>query len=203
MRTIAAFDFDGTLTYSDSLPPFLGFVRGYGQFALDLTMCLPLFIQYGLGKKSRQEVKEKLVERCLKPSTYKVCQEWGVEFAETKIHGLLRPGALERIAYHQKLGHEVVLISANLGLYLIPWGKKQGFEKVICSEIAEVNGNLTGYLVGNNCWGKEKVRRLEAWAGERDKYVLWAYGDSEGDKELLAFADHPFYRSLTTEGKQT
>jgi phosphatidylglycerophosphatase C len=34
------------------------------------------------------------------------------------------------------------------------------------------------------------VRRLESWlAGE--SVELWAYGDSSGDDELLAFADHP------------
>ena len=46
-----------------------------------------------------------------------------------------------------------------------------------------------------NCRAAEKVRRLDAWlaaSGLRDATV-WAYGDSNGDRELLARADHPLF----------
>ena len=49
---------------------------------------------------------------------------------------------------------------------------------------------LDGTLVGGNVRGPEKLRRFRAWAGDRD-IELWAYGDSAGDRELLAAADHP------------
>jgi phosphatidylglycerophosphatase C len=56
------------------------------------------------------------------------------------------------------------------------------------------DGRLTGELAGANVRSAEKVRRLEAWiAGSTlgDEAIVWAYGDSAGDRELLARADHP------------
>jgi phosphatidylglycerophosphatase C len=52
------------------------------------------------------------------------------------------------------------------------------------------DGRLTGELAGANVRHDEKVRRLEAWLGKDQAIELWAYGDSGGDRELLARADH-------------
>ena len=88
---------------------------------------------------------------------------------------------------------ECVLISASIDAYLDPWSKLAGFDHVICSRLETTPaGNVTGRLVGLNCWGPEKVRRLEELFGPLKKYTLYAYGDSRGDKELLAGADYPF-----------
>ena len=48
-------------------------------------------------------------------------------------------------------------------------------------------------LDGANCRAAEKVRRLDEWLAHRQlgDAVIWAYGDSDGDRELLARADHP------------
>ena len=50
---------------------------------------------------------------------------------------------------------------------------------------------LTGALSGANVRKAEKARRLSDWLRRRRPYELWAYGDSSGDDELLAMADHP------------
>ena len=54
-------------------------------------------------------------------------------------------------------------------------------------------GRLTGRLAGLNCRGPEKARRVREWLAGHDLTgaELWAYGDSPGDAELLAAADHP------------
>ncbi len=52
---------------------------------------------------------------------------------------------------------------------------------------------FTGDLDGPNCRGAEKVHRLHAWLDEhhggRCGVEVVAYGDSPGDRELLADAD--------------
>ena len=73
-----------------------------------------------------------------------------------------------------------------------------GFDEIITSECQfDDRRILTGKLRGLNCWGPEKVRRLNEKMGPRDQYTLYAYGDSQGDRELLAFADFPFFRTFS------
>jgi phosphatidylglycerophosphatase C len=104
----------------------------------------------------------------------------------------LRPDVVERLDFHRSAGHELVLISASPTVYLDPLGTQLGFTAVIATRL-EIgsDGNVTGRLDGGNCRGEEKVIRLRAWLGARVPVEVWAYGDSSGDDELLAFADHP------------
>lgn len=180
MRTIAAFDFDGTLTYHDTLLPFLCHKKalwGLPRALLSVPFC-----------RSRQEVKEAILTHTLGGRSYEACR--GDGFVPQ-----LRPEAMAKLRWHQAQGHETVLLSANLDLYLEPWGKKEGFTATLTSQVAQERGVVTGKLIGLNCWGQEKVRRLLAWAGPKESFLLWAYGDTHGgDGPLLKLADYPFFR---------
>jgi phosphoserine phosphatase len=72
-----------------------------------------------------------------------------------------------------------------------------GIDAVLAVElVAGTDGILTGDVVGAaNCRGRGKVERLRTWVqgafGTGTPVELWAYGDSTGDAELLASADHP------------
>ena len=62
---------------------------------------------------------------------------------------------------------------------------------MLCSRLeVDGDGRVTGSLVGGNCRGPAKLRRIREHFGA-DGYELWAYGDSAGDAEMLAAADHP------------
>ena len=51
------------------------------------------------------------------------------------------------------------------------------------------DGILTGRLTGPNVRGPEKEVRLRHWLGDDLPEIMWAYGNSSGDRELLAMAD--------------
>ena len=59
------------------------------------------------------------------------------------------------------------------------------------------DGRCTGRLAGHNCRAAEKLIRLDRWLADhsltRSDIELWAYGDSAGDRELLAAAQHPVW----------
>jgi phosphatidylglycerophosphatase C len=90
-----------------------------------------------------------------------------------------------------------VVVSASLGAYLRPLAERLELDGVLAVElVADAGGTLTGQVVGAvNNRGPEKVARLRAWLAARfgpgTEVDLWAYGDSSGDAELLAIADHP------------
>ena len=50
-------------------------------------------------------------------------------------------------------------------------------------------------LTTPNCYGAQKVVRINSWLAERhpdavrDEFRIVAYGDSRGDREMLAMAD--------------
>ena len=194
--TVAVFDFDGTLTYRDSLVYFLFFTSGFLKTVFKLFILSPFLISYFLGSSSRQKTKERVLTKFFKEKSIEEIRRKGEEFAITRLNSLLRPDMFQRLKWHQEQGHRCVLVSANLDIYLEPWAFHNGFQDVITSRLEEIDGKVTGCLIGKNCWGPEKARRLQELLGSTKDYYLYVYGDSRGDHEMLALADNPFLVSL-------
>lgn len=195
-KSVAAFDFDVTITTCDTLIPFLRFVHGHCATLGKLLRLTPHMIGYALNIIQRQQLKESILTSFFKGIPKIELQELGTLFSQSKsLSQLIRPNALKRIHWHRQQGHLCVLVSAAIDPYIVPWGISAGFNHVLCSKLeSDSNGLLTGKLHGINCRRNEKTRRLQEVLGCREEYILYAYGDSEGDQELLSMADHPFYR---------
>jgi len=100
----------------------------------------------------------------------------------------LRSDVAARMRWHQEQGHVVILVSASLGSYLHPLGDLLEVDAVLCAELEEVDGILTGKLEGKNCRGEEKASRIQKWcegAGIDVEDLVYAYGDSTGDVQML------------------
>ena len=191
-RIVAAFDFDGTLVPGDSLLPFVWRAAGARRFlAATVRHGLRVAAATGLHVGSRDGAKAAWVRAAMRGLDLASVTAEGVRFAE-HLEARVSPDALARIRWHRSRGHEVVLISASLHVYLGPFGHRVGFDAVLATAL-EVgpDGRLTGELQGANVRGEEKVARLRQWLGV-DTCELWAYGDSDGDRELLAAADHGY-----------
>jgi len=193
---VAAFDFDGTLTHRDTLLPFLLFVCGRFKTICKLLLLLPFLSGYVMGLISRQETKERVLSFFFQGMPIEQLRAYGARFLQERMPQLLKTEALNRLKWHQEQGHRCILVSASVDIYLEQWGSQAGFDDVVCSQLQTDDAKVTGKLIGNNCWGIEKRRRLEALLGDREKYCLYAYGDSRGDLELLSFADYSFYRKM-------
>jgi phosphatidylglycerophosphatase C len=185
---VAAFDFDGTLTRRDTLLPFLR--RACGNWSI-LRAALA-----ARGARGRDAFKVALVGRLFRGWPAERLEILGHAYMPTLL-GALRPGSRERLEGHRRRGHAVVIVSASLGAYLRPLADKLGIDDALAVElVADGAGTLTGEVVGGlNNRGPEKAARLQAWLDARfgpgTDVELWAYGDSSGDAELLALADHP------------
>ena len=195
---VAAFDFDGTITRGDSLLPFLRFAAGWPGFLLGLAASVPMLVGLASGLVPAQTAKETLIRRFLRDRTKAEMAAVGEAFAENVIPRMLRPSAIARLTQHQQLGHHCVLVSASLDCYLEPWAVALGFDDVLCSRLEfDEQQRVTGRLQGHNCKGAEKVRRLQEYFGVGWPIAeMFAYGDSSGDRELLAAASRPFFREF-------
>ena len=194
---VAAFDFDGTLTKRDTFIPFALFAAGPWKWMKNLILLTPSVLLFIFRVITRQQLKEKAIALFFKGMPYRELKPLAEEFAKELIPSLLKPKAVEALKWHQKEGHRVIIISASIETYLRPWAKIMHIDDVIGSRLElDSNGTITGRLEGNNCRAAEKVTRLKELLGPEKDYELYAYGDSRGDKELLAYADHRFFRKV-------
>jgi phosphatidylglycerophosphatase C len=189
---VAAFDVDGTLTVRDCVRPFLLRVAGWPGLSR-AVLGQPLAALAAGARRDRDRLKELIVGGVLRGRSVAHVDAIGELFAEYVHDRWMRSDTVARLRWHQRSGHRTVLVSASLGPYLRPLGRRLGVEDVLCAEPLRAGDEFTTGLAGANCRAGEKVRRLEAWLVERriDNATLWAYGDSAGDRELLARADHP------------
>ena len=117
----------------------------------------------------------------------------GEDFARKRISILLRPGVLERIRWHQQQEHKTVIVSASLRYWLQSWCKENSLE-LICTELEENEGTVTGRLVPRNCFGPEKVRKIQERFDLKSYDTIYAYGDTRGDREMLAMAHQSYFK---------
>lgn len=191
--TVAAFDVDGTLTRRDTMVPFLQRLCGVQRLARALGRRGLALSAVALGRVDRDVVKDAVLGDLLAGRDAAAVRAAGADYAMFLVsRGRLRPDTLARLRDHRSAGDRVVLVSASLDVYLKPLGERLGVDGVLCSTLEEgADGRLTGRLFGANCRGPEKVARLHTWfdAEGIPSPRLVAYGDSTGDRELLARAD--------------
>ena len=193
---IAAFDFDKTITTRDTLLPFLFGLHSRRQNMLNALKLLPTAVRYQLGHLENHIAKERILTTFLPDYTLPYLIQQAETFAHRVIPQWVRPQALQRIYWHHAQGHRCILLSAGLEIYLQFWAAAFPFETVLATRLSVEQNQVTGKINGRNCFGQEKVNRLLAYAGPRENFTLYAYGDSRGDRELLAAADYPFYRHM-------
>jgi phosphatidylglycerophosphatase C len=112
---------------------------------------------------------------------------YGEHLARAKVVGAMR----DRVEWHRAQGHEVVIVSAALESYLVPVAESLALDALLCTRLeTDAQGLCTGRMIGGNCRGQEKANRLAKWINDPDA-IVWAYGNSGGDTEMLAMATHP------------
>lgn len=198
---VAAFDFDGTITDKDTFVMFLKYWAGPWGYAWRIFVLLPMFLAYGLRLISRNRIKRFVVRRFFKNRSVADYQAKALSFCETQIPGHVRAGAIDEITRLKGTGYTLYIVSASLEDYLKPFAAAYGFEDVLATQLETIDGRLTGELRGENCWGPEKVRRLEKALSRVPASPDFAFGDTRGDKELLESSKTPVFRPfrLTVE----
>jgi phosphatidylglycerophosphatase C len=201
-RPIAFFDFDGTLTTGDTLMPFLKYVVGAPKYYAKLALVSPVLMAY-FAKLLRNDITKQIVlKRYLAGYQIDELCELGERFSKEVIPAMLRPEGMKRLRWHQEQGHECVLVSASLDVYLDSWGIFAGFSKVISTSLCVDERNVTsGRLEGDNCYGEIKVIRIKGFLEGKGYGVTYGYGDTSADVPMLTFLDNGFL--LRKIGKET
>ena len=192
--TVAAFDFDGTLTRRDTVVPFLRRLAGNRGLTLALLARSRHMAPVAM-RRERDLLRALATDMVFRGRAIADVEAQAREYGD-RIHAVgLRPDTVARLAWHREAEHRVVIVSASYEHYVHVVGEHLGVDAVLATRLEVADGRCTGRLLGPNCRGPEKVARLRQWLTEQDlgldEITLWAYGDSSGDRELLAAAQHP------------
>lgn len=190
-RTVAAFDFDGTLVARDTFLEFALFVAGWPRLLWAMALGSVAIAKWKLGLWPGGRAKEKLFGLLYAGMPYARFCQLGREF-DRRIRGFERDDIAALLKSHIAKGDEVFIVSASMAEWIAPWAEGFGVDRShVIGTVPEVSsdGVLTGRFSSPNCHGQEKVNRLLARLPERDRLIVYAYGDSDGDRQLLAFAD--------------
>lgn len=193
LGAIHAFDFDGTLTRRDTLIEFIRFAKGDKAFLLCFLRYSPLLVLMKMGLYPNWKAKQRVFSYCFKGMAVDVFNSLCVRFARAKA-GLMRPKGLRKIQDVLAEGGKVVVVSASVNNWVEPFFDGIGGVYVVGTMVEERGGVLTGRFLTKNCYGEEKVNRLLQLFPERTQYWLTAYGDSQGDAQLLDFANEAYYK---------
>ena len=196
---VAVFDFDGTITDRHSFWRFLRLLVGPVRFWLIVLGMTPWIIRLYSGRTNVLAAREVLIRKIMKGLCADKVEALAKTFACEDIPKWVREDALDRIQWHKEKGHTLLLISNSAEDYLKPWANTLGFTAVYGTRFRVKDNQLTGVLDGTHCQGQEKVNQLTHHLGNLDAFEIHAYGDSDGDIELLNSADVSYYLTCDPE----
>lgn len=190
---IYIYDFDGTLTRRDSFLDFIRYTCGSRSLYCGLLLFSPLLILMKLRLYANGRAKERLFTHFFQGMSIRMfddlCAKYGLSRAD-----LLLDAARKAVNEVASNGYRIFIVSASVDRWVLPFFRDVPNVTVIGTQIEVENGLVTGRFSTPNCYGAEKVRRIQALLPYREQYKLIAHGDSRGDKEMLNYADQGYFR---------
>lgn len=194
-EAIAVFDFDGTLTNKDTLFLFISFVYNKRKLIIGFLRNFKALLLYGMGLKSNSEAKEIIFSYFFRNMPLHEFNSYSLRFADKYRSSILRESVINILQGYLESKSKVYIITASITNWVSPFFCDRPKIVVLGTEIEidSLTQRLTGRFLGSNCYGQEKVNRLLEEIGNREKYYIYAYGDSRGDKEIIDYADQGLY----------
>ncbi|WP_226064429.1 HAD family hydrolase [Kaistella polysaccharea] len=187
MKKLYCFDFDGTLTYKDTMFLYLNFYNST-KFKLQFIKHIPLFILLKLKLMDAEKVKKSFISSLLKGERKTRIQEKSQQFFEQYYPKVMRENALEFINNIDRQQTDSLIITASLDIWVKPFADH--FEMKLQATQAEfVDDLFTGNFIGKNCNGLEKVNRIKEAISSTKYDKIIAFGDTDGDGPMLKWAD--------------
>ncbi|HEX4554643.1 MAG TPA: HAD-IB family hydrolase [Xanthobacteraceae bacterium] len=195
MPAIAVFDLDGTLCRGDTFRSFLLFMLGrrparwwrvpllgvaatlYGLRLRDNSWLKGVFLRHVIGGLRERDVAAD-------------CDR----FLRGSVRSRLSTEGLKEVSSRKLGGALVVLATASPDVYVERLAAMLDIEHVVCTRLERGDGRFTGRMIGGNCHGPEKHRRVDAFrlAHGAEWADMTCYSDHVSDLGLLRQAGHAY-----------
>ncbi len=194
-KSIAFFDFDGTITTQDTMLELARFKSGWVPYFMGMFIISPWLVAMKLGVVSKQKAKEKMLTYFFGDTDLDTFNNYCIHFSKKKLPSIIKNQASVTIKTHLENDVPVVIVSASAENWVAPWCIENNLQ-FICTRLKIKDHKITGKLEGENCNGNEKVRRIKELFNLAEFDNIYCYGDTAGDKMMLGLATHAFYRSF-------
>jgi phosphatidylglycerophosphatase C len=189
-RSVAVFDLDGTLTFHDTLVPFLlGYAARHPSRIAGGWRLASALAEYA-GSRDRGVLKSRVIRLVMGGAQRDEIERYADRYVlGLAPRGVFRAAALATLEAHRAAGDHLVLLSASPDLYVPSIGAQLQFERTLCTELRWDGDRLNGALTTPNRRGAEKVRCLEWLRRQYPGSPIVAYGNSDSDLPHLRLAD--------------
>ena len=192
MKKLYLFDFDGTLTHKDTMFLFLKFYHPK-KYYFSLIKYAPLFAMLKLKMLEAEKVKQHFIASVLKNERQENIEQKAEAFYGAYHDKIIRPAAKSFIQKLDLKQNKAYLVSASLDIWVAPFAKHWGFG-LLSTQANFEDGKYTGLFGSKNCNGQEKVKRIKSGIDYQNFDKIIAFGDTQGDKAMLAFAHEGHFR---------
>lgn len=189
---LIVFDFDKTLTITDTLLPISKFICTKDKKRLRYLAVIINYLLFQLKYMDEIIFKNKLAYLLLKNKTEIILEEQLNDFYRIYSKKLFIPQMLKVVDTANKDNSHKCIISSNYNVFVKPVLNILKIDDIEATELEIKNGVFTGSIIGNICNNTEKGKRLSK-IKEKNLYTeTIAYGDSGGDIELFRNSDKSY-----------
>jgi phosphatidylglycerophosphatase C len=192
MSGIAIFDLDRTLTRRGCFTPFILYVaiRRPRRFLSFHRIILAALLKI-VGLYRRDDIKLLMWREVVGGLSREEAETLGNTFARVWIQNELRRQTKTNIKKHQEAGDRLILATAAMDIIADPIGRTLGFDDIISTRTHwTAKGRVSGNFDGENCYGEEKLRRVNLILGDFAPSKTLAYSDHVTDLPILLWAEN-------------
>jgi len=192
MSGIAIFDLDRTLTKRGCFTPFILYVaiRRPRRFLSFHRIILAALLKI-VGLYRRDDIKLLMWREVVGGLSREEAETLGNTFARVWIQNELRRQTKTNIKKHQEAGDRLILATAAMDVIADPIGRTLGFDDIVSTRTHwTAEGRVSGNFDGENCYGEEKLRRVNLILGDFAPSKTLAYSDHVTDLPILLWAEN-------------
>ncbi|MHA1544334.1 MAG: HAD family hydrolase [Alphaproteobacteria bacterium] len=200
-KNIAIFDLDRTLTRGGSFSPFLiSIAREEPDKRLYIFAVMFQMLLYLLKRRTRKTLKEYMLGAFMTGMSRNQTNKYSKAFLKRlEDKGKFFESGLEAIKAHRKKGDLVVVATASMDFYVEDIAKKLGADHFIATTSVWQRGIIVPIIKGENCYGAEKAKRVQAYLAGQKTGKVWFYSDHHTDEPTFALVDFRVAVNPTTK----
>lgn len=196
MEKLAIFDVDYTLTKRETAMEFMFFMmKKQPKFLLHFPKSVFSAFLYFLKIYDAKKAKEEFLG-FIKNIEENKMKEIAKEFYSKKLSKILYKDAINTLKKLKSEGYKIVLISASAEFYLNQLYNIKEVDKVIGTRFQVIDGKYYNKIIGENCKGEAKVKRLKEYIKEQSIEVdfknSYMFSDSMADLPLFKLVGNPY-----------